>query len=193
VARRDVCFASVHTIAKICRMHADTVRKALKELVHDGLLTVEYRPGETWIYQVNHQRIINGPPRKEGSTPYEKKGDPPSTNKGVHPSENKGADPYEKQGDKVYPIKDIPLRKEPHRKKNMSNDVKQITLEKAATRLEKSIKAREEEAKVFKDRHCGDVACGDGHWDPGRREKWVEMRKTIKELKKKYDEILLDL
>ena len=80
----------------------------------------------------------------------------------------------------------IPLRKEPPRNKNMSNDVKLITLDKA-------IMAAEKEAEEYKGRHLGGVACGDGHWDPGRREKWVEMRKTIKELKKKYDEILLDL
>ena len=124
-------------------------------------------------------------PRKEGSTPYEKKGDPPSTNKGVHPSGNKGGDPYEKQGDKVYPIKDIPLRKEPPRNKNMSNDVKLITLDKA-------IMAAEKEAEEYKGRHCGEVACGDGIWTSGTREKWLEMRKKVKALKEKREAILLD-
>ena len=185
VARRGECFASVPTIAKACLMHADTVRKALKELVNAGLLIAQYRRGMTTLYRVNHQRIINGPPRKEGSTPYEKQGDLPSTNKGGDPSGNKGGDPYEKQGDKVYPIKDIPLRKEPHRNKNMSNDVKLITLDKAIT-------ATEREAEEYKGRRCGFTACGDELWDPGSREKWVEMREKVKALKEKREAILLD-
>ena len=74
-------------------------------------------------------------------------------------------------------VKDIPLRKEPHRNKGVSKNVELIELSKA-------IDGREKEDKEYKDRHLGDEACGDGYWDPGAREKWVEMRKTIKELKK---------
>ena len=129
----------------------------------------------------NHQWT----PQKEGSTPYEKKGDPPSTNKGVHPSENKGADSYEKQGDKVYPIKDIPLRKKPQRNNGMSKNVELIE-------LSKDITGREKEAKEYKDRHCGDTACGDQHWNPGTREKWVDKGRMIKALMKKHEDLLLD-
>jgi hypothetical protein len=163
-------------------MHADTVRKALKELVQAGLLIAQYRRGMTTLYRVNPQRIRNGPLRNGGSTPYEKKGDPPSVNNGVHPSENKGGDPYEKKGDKGYPIKDIPLRKEPDPHRNST--VRLITLDKVITDTEK-------EAEVYKARHCGEVACGDGIWDPGTRERWFEMRNKVKELKEEREEILL--
>ena len=185
VARRGKCFASVPTIATICRIHADTVRKALKELVQERLLIAQYRQGMTTIYRVNHQRIINGSPRKEGSTPYEKKGDLPCGNDGAVPPEKKVGDPSEKQGDKVYPIKDIPLRKKLQRNNGMSKNVELIELSKAIT-------GREKEAKEYKDRHCGDTACGVQHWDPGTREKWVDKGRMIKALMKKHADLLLD-
>ena len=67
----------------------------------------------------------------------------------------------------------------------MSNDVKLITLDKA-------IMAAEKEAEEYKGRHLGDVACGDGHWDPGTQKRWVEMREKAKALKEKREVILLD-
>jgi hypothetical protein len=166
-------------------MNPDTVRKALKGLVQGGLVTAQYRKGETTIYKVNHSKIINEPLPKEGSTPTGKDGVPPSQNKVAHPSEKKGGHPYENRGDKVYPTKSIPLRKEPHRNKNMSNDVKLITLDKA-------IMAAEKEAKEYKDRHLGEVALGDGHWDPGTRKRWIEKRNKVKALKEKREAILLE-
>ena len=81
----------------------------------------------------------------------------------------------------------IPLRKEPprNRNKNMSNDVKIITLDKA-------IMAAEKEAKEYKGIHLGEVALGDGHWDPGTRKRWIEKRNKVKALKEKREAILLE-
>jgi DNA-binding transcriptional ArsR family regulator len=185
VARRGECFGSVCTIAEICRMHADTVRKALKELVNAGLLIAQYRQGMTTIYRVDHQRIINGPPRKEGSTPYEKQGDPPSTNKGVHPSGNKGGDPYENEGDKVYPIKVIPLRNTPPRGNGLSKNVQLIDLGKAMKQLE-------DEADEYKGVHRGEAAGGEYHWDKGTREIWQAKRKETKELRLRAEALRMD-
>ena len=67
----------------------------------------------------------------------------------------------------------------------MSNDVKLITLDKA-------IMAAEKEAKEYKDRHLGEVALGDGHWDPGTKERWIEKRNKVKALKEKREAILLE-
>ena len=160
VARRGNCFASVATIAKTCRMNPDTVRKALKGLVNVGLLTAQYRKGETTLYAVNHSKIISGPLPKGGSTPSEKNGVPPSTNKVGHP--------YEKRGGKVYPTKDIPLSKENHRNNKMSSSVMIIELSKA-------IAASEKACEEFKGRHRGEVAGGDYHWDLGTREHYLEI------------------
>ena len=67
----------------------------------------------------------------------------------------------------------------------MSNDVKLITLDKA-------IIAAEKEAEEYKGRRCGFTACGDELWDPGSRERWLEMRKKVKALNEKRDAILLE-
>ena len=93
VARRGNCFSSVPNMAKHCHLHADTVRKALKELVRAGLISVQRRKGTTTIYKVNHDKIIGTPLNNKGSTSYE----------------NKGAPPSENQGDKIYPLKSIPV------------------------------------------------------------------------------------
>jgi hypothetical protein len=166
-------------------MHADTVRKALKELVNAGLLIAQYRRGMTTIYRVDHQRIINGPPRKEGSTPYEKQGDPPSTNKGVHPFGNKGGDPYEKQGDKVYPTKSIPLSNNNNRDKKMNDNVLIIELSKA-------IKALEESCEEFKGQHRGEVAGGEYIWTDGTKPHYLEMRKELKAMKERHKRLLME-
>ena len=105
VARRGQCFASVATIAKTCRMNPDTVRKALKSLVQEGLLTAQYRKGETTLYAVNHSKIINEPLPKGGSTPSRKNGVPPSINKVAPPPKRREATPMKRGEAKYIPLK----------------------------------------------------------------------------------------
>ncbi len=89
VGRRGECFESVGNMAARCRLHADTVRRSLKELVRLGWLSRQLRPGTTNIYEVNHLKIREYPLGKGGRGAYEK--------------EVGGA--YEKEGGEVYPTK----------------------------------------------------------------------------------------
>ena len=160
IARRGKCFASVAKIASVCRINSDTARKALKDLVKQGLLKPEYRKGETTIYEVNHRNIVESPLPSKGSTPSDKSGVLPSQNKGGHPTEKKGGHPYEMRGDKVYPPKSIQLSKGNKGKSNMNNNVLLIELGKA-------IKALEKDCKEYRDRHRGEAAGGEYIWTPG--------------------------
>ena len=173
VARRGDCHASVQTISKVCCIHKDTVRKALKELVNSGLLFSKYRQGATTKYMVNHSKIINAPPRKEGSTPCERNGVPPSEKKGGHP--------YESKGGKVYPTKSIPLSKSPSNMK-MSRNVEVIA-------LGKSIDRKEKEIKEYKEKNRNEH--NSPQWAPGTNKKYLEMRKNFEDMKKKQDSILM--
>lgn len=58
IARRDGhrgAFAAVELMAHVCRLHPQTVRSALKNLVFHGLLKREQRPGRTTIYRLTPQ------------------------------------------------------------------------------------------------------------------------------------------
>ena len=93
VSRRGECYACVRRMAKTCRLHADTVRKALKELVKLGWLSPpKYRTGQTTVYTVNHSKIREYPYAKSGT--------------GAMDNERGGG--YEIEGDKVYPNKISP-------------------------------------------------------------------------------------
>ena len=168
VARRGQCFASIASIANTCRINADTVRKALKLLVQAKLLNVQYRKGQTNIYEVNHLQILNEPLRKEGSTPYEKKG--------VHP--------YEKRGGKVNPSKSIPLSKGHQTETKMNHNVLLIELGKTITAMEKA-------CKEYRDRHCGEAAGGEYIWTTGCEPHYLKMKSELKALKEKHKKILM--
>ena len=86
-------------------MNPDTVRKALKKLVQEGLLTAQYRKGETTLYGVNHSKIINEPLPKGGSTPSRKNGVPPSINKVAPPPKRREATPMKRGEAKYIPLK----------------------------------------------------------------------------------------
>ena len=66
VGRRGACFESVGNMAARCRLHADTVRRSLKELVRLGWLSRQLRPGTTNIYEVTHLKIREHPLGKGG-------------------------------------------------------------------------------------------------------------------------------
>jgi len=102
VARRagqnSVCYAGVATMAKTCRIHPDTIRKALKFLVGRGLIFARMRQGRTTEYFFH-------PPEKKGgvaNTPRKPKEENPPKPRENHPPESKG--------DKGIPIKGSPLK-----------------------------------------------------------------------------------
>ena len=89
VGRRGECYEAVANMATHCRLHADTVRKSLKELVRLGWLHRQQRTGTTSIYEVCHSKIREHPIGNRGSTPCEIEGGEGCGNEGA----------------KVYPIK----------------------------------------------------------------------------------------
>jgi hypothetical protein len=112
IARRGECYASLETIAEICRLSEDTTRTVLKSLVAQSFILAERRDGETTLRRVAPRSSWN-PSRK--SPPLGKKGSgvkpnpTPPKKQEDHPSENKGAKgtPLE-----VNPIKGIfPVQK----------------------------------------------------------------------------------
>jgi len=95
VGRRGECYEAVANMATHCRLHADTVRKSLKELVRLGWLHRQQRTGTTSIYEVCHSKIRE------------------------HPIGNRGSTPCEIEGGKVYPIKVNPNKDERAYRKNI--------------------------------------------------------------------------
>ena len=55
LARRDGiegAWPAVGTIGEVCRLHPQTVRKAIRELLERGMLVAEIRPGFTTVYRL---------------------------------------------------------------------------------------------------------------------------------------------
>jgi hypothetical protein len=49
---RDYAFPAINKIARVCRLHPQTVRQALHFLVKQGLLIRQERPGRTTLYRI---------------------------------------------------------------------------------------------------------------------------------------------
>jgi hypothetical protein len=56
--------------------------------------------------------------------------------------------------------------------------------------LEKAINRKMQEAEEYKNRHRGEAAAGDFHWDPGTRKINQQMFSEIKELKEEHESLL---
>lgn len=118
--RDGVCFASVKTLARRCRLHLDTVRASLKTLHELGLVGKKENTGQTTSYTVTPlgawkpSPFIKDPPEtevgvakptprkaREGGTRKRREATPEITREG-HPSETEGA--------KGNPIEGNPLK-----------------------------------------------------------------------------------
>lgn len=106
VARRagksDVCYESVSGMAKFCKLHPDSIWKALKELTAINLIQRENRVGRTTIFRVTKLYDWNPPetkghPLKPGGTHRKVRGD--------YPPESKGHE--------VYPLKEVQEKEVP--------------------------------------------------------------------------------
>lgn len=52
-AGRGIAWSAVENMARICRLHPQTVRKSLELLTAHGMLQAEIRPGKTTLYRLN--------------------------------------------------------------------------------------------------------------------------------------------
>jgi DNA-binding MarR family transcriptional regulator len=94
---------AVSEIARLCRLHEDTVRAALRWLAAHRLLTRERRPGATGVYRLTAASHWLRPNPSESDTPPSVSGDTPPNPMEDHPSEKRGdeGDPFE-----GYPLKE---------------------------------------------------------------------------------------
>ncbi len=101
------CFASIYTVSKVCRMHPQTARKSIRNLIASGLIQATERPGRTTIYRLAQVSQWKATPTKM-IHPYEK-------DRGVSVSEGRGTKmiegyPYEDSIDEVTPSEVTPLK-----------------------------------------------------------------------------------
>lgn len=62
IARRTKCWESIPNIARGCKLNPKTVAGALRVLYERGLILKENRPGQTHIYQIEHDHMEWYPP-----------------------------------------------------------------------------------------------------------------------------------
>lgn len=94
------CFSSIETIAAKCRLHPDTVRRAMKRLKELGWIDIIDRPGRSRIY------VARFPDPSTQTAPLPSNHTPPvsmegSCFNGGHPPETKGGHPSGFKGDEV--------------------------------------------------------------------------------------------
>jgi len=102
VARRSAsglgCFESVPNMAAVCRLDADTVRRALHALTVGRLLHAVPRPGQTTLYQPALPAFWERRPAPGERTPPHRPGNP-------HPhSQTAGGDPSPSAPGEPLPI-----------------------------------------------------------------------------------------
>jgi hypothetical protein len=97
---------SVPEIARLCRLHEDTVRAALRWLAEHRLLTRERRRGATTVYRLTAASHWLRPNPSKTDTPPSVSGDTPPNPMGDHPSET--------EGDEGDPCEGNPLKEPTH-------------------------------------------------------------------------------
>jgi hypothetical protein len=109
-ASNGAAFPAIASIARICRLHPQTVRQALRVLVQHHLITREPRPGTTPIYRLTPAAqwrpltSMNGSP-SEKDTPQSVSDAPPAKQIQDNPSEKDAAEGNPIEGD---PMKELP-------------------------------------------------------------------------------------
>lgn len=100
---------AVATMARICRLHPQTVRQVLRVLVQHRLITREPRAGRTPIYRLTPAsqwqpltRITGNP--SESDTPPSVSGSTPAKRRQAHPCERDEAEGYPSEGNKMKEI-----------------------------------------------------------------------------------------
>jgi hypothetical protein len=102
------CTAAGATMAKICRIHPDTLKRCIAELVRRKMLNKTERPGRTNLWRITSPdewdltcNTVDGKrkPGRPKAYPLETKGGDPLETKGGDPLETKGAEGSPSQGD----------------------------------------------------------------------------------------------
>jgi hypothetical protein len=102
-------FPAVKSVARVCRLHPQTVRRALGVLVKHRLIRREGRPGQTAVYRLT-QASEWQPPTHIIGHPYEKD-TPPSVSQDTPPKRMQGY-PSEKDGAEGNPVEGDPPKKQ---------------------------------------------------------------------------------
>jgi hypothetical protein len=93
-AGKNDAYPGIPSIARICKLHEDTVRASLILLRQWNLISVTTRPGMTNLYRLTRPSEWKTPLRNESPTsvshPSETNGGHPSESDGPHPSETRG-------------------------------------------------------------------------------------------------------
>ena len=105
-AGQNGAWPAVATIAKICRLHPDTVRKSLKLLVAHCMVSPEPRPGRTTLYWLTAPSVWRPPKHIDGN--LSEVNAPVSDSEGGHRKEMQGH-PSETNVDEGNPIEGDPM------------------------------------------------------------------------------------
>lgn len=104
IARRGACFSSGGTIAKICRLHEDTVWTCLNELERLGMVKRSRKHGATSEFTITPPTEWN-PPETEGQPHRKARGDTRRKARGDYPPETEGCKGSPSEGS---PMKGMP-------------------------------------------------------------------------------------
>lgn len=112
-AGKGDAYPKIESIAKVCRIHEDTVRKCIKVLVQRRMIELQERPGRTNLYVLTHpgKWIIN-PPETNGGVLKQggaSNGVHPPVTEGGHPPETKGDEGNTRKGHTLKEIQDSAL------------------------------------------------------------------------------------
>lgn len=93
----------INSMATVCRIHPDTVRKCIKALLARRMISRRLRPGFTPLYAITKPSTWIHPPETKGGV---KSSYPSESEGGESPDQNIG-DPLETKGGEGYPLKVI--------------------------------------------------------------------------------------
>ena len=113
LARRDGiegAWPAVGTIGEVCRLHPQTVRKAIRELLERGMLVAEIRPGFTTVYRLTLPTFWKEHPSSSDTGP--------SISQFPTPLKRQGH-PFEGNADEVSPMESTP-KKDPEIQRTIS-------------------------------------------------------------------------
>jgi DNA-binding transcriptional ArsR family regulator len=98
-----VAWPAVADMARVCRLHASTVRAALRTLLRLGLICSQLRPGRTTYYRLNRLANLIVDPLGAETPESESQGTPSKRNEG-YPLQSKEAEgsPFEGDPRKVH-------------------------------------------------------------------------------------------
>lgn len=129
IARRDICFESVESMATGCRMSLKTTRNALRSLVAREIIEVEKRDGDTSIYTLVplNNWTENTPVKKRRATIIDRGSKNDRGSKTAHPTPIGMDTPTPTKREEATPTKIAPLRLSPEGNPSEGHPLKDVT------------------------------------------------------------------